>query len=113
MARKPANGSLDLTSVIAGMLQAVKDAKQRGDIESVKLAELYAKDARLSAFRPPRFALQEVELELRFVIDLIPAAGRKSSPEVRVIVDGEALKAMGSERLQTLRVRISPPDRSL
>ena len=112
MPRKPPDGSLDLTSVIAGIMQAVTDAKHWGNVETAKLADQYATTPALSAFRAPRFTLQDVEVELRFAIDVIPSQGRNASPEIRIILGAEALKAMGSERLQTLRLRISPPNGS-
>ncbi len=99
-----------LGAVLAGILHAVQEAKHWGDVESARLADVYRRDAGLSAFSVPAFAITDVEIELHFAVVGIAENAKPADgiPEMSVSVGVDALKAIDPMHLQVLKFHLSP-----
>ena len=101
---------LELNRVIGGILQGLREAKRLGDLESVRLHELYRKTPLLAQLSVPAFDISEVEVELRLAIAGPSEAPQKEGEihDLKVDISTSALKALESHQVQIIRLKISP-----
>lgn len=95
-----------LKSVLTGLLQAVREAKRLGDLESAKLIEVYKKDKYLSAFPVPAFAISETEVELHFAVEEVTQTGGLT--DIKINLAPEVLKNLDAHQVSTMKLKISP-----
>lgn len=101
-----------LKLLIDGILKALRDAKERGDAESVKLYEMYKKEPALSSFTIPAFTISDVDIELRFSVS--GTAGITNSdnkiPDLMINITPESLKGLEPHHISQMKLKISPTD---
>ncbi|NOZ82919.1 MAG: hypothetical protein GXN98_03770 [Euryarchaeota archaeon] len=105
-----------MTDVVGGLMQAIKQAKMLGDLESTRLASVYREQG-MSTFSVPAFAISEVEVELKFAVaePVEPARSSKAGvesmlPGLRVKISPETLSGLNPEMLSSMRIKFSPVD---
>jgi hypothetical protein len=101
---------VSLNVVVGSILQALREAKHSGDIESAKLLEVYKKEETLSPFTVPAFSITDVEVELRFSIVQSPEEQNKAGevPLLKVNISPESLKELDAHQISMMRIKISP-----
>ncbi|MEK6756043.1 MAG: hypothetical protein AABZ02_07820 [Bacteroidota bacterium] len=100
---------ISLAAVVNGLLQALKDAKHAGDLESARLAEVYKNEKGLSSFAVPAFAVSDVEVELKCSVLEPPSdAVAKGQPgALKVIVSSDRLKGLEPHQISLLKFKIN------
>lgn len=101
---------ISLKIVIGSLLQALREAKHLGDIESAKLLDIYKEKKSLLSFSVPAFTISDVEVELRFSI-LGPSEEQKKEGEIsdlKVNISTESLKGLEAHHVSLMKLKISP-----
>jgi hypothetical protein len=101
---------ISLKTVISGAVQALREAKRLGDMESAKLFEVYKKEKALSSFTVPAFTISDVDLELRFSI-VGPAEEKEKEgeiPELKVNISPDSLKGLEAHQVSVMKLKITP-----
>ena len=104
-----ANSSVKLSSIIEGLLRALQEAKQAGDMESSRLYELYRSKKELALFCVPAFTIEDVEVDLKFVIDTpMEESKKKVKPDdLRVKIQSEVLKGMEPHQISAMKLKFT------
>ena len=101
---------ISLRRIFDGMLQSLRNAKYLGDLESVKLLDVYSKEKALSSFTVPAFTISDVEVELRFAV--AEATAEENAAEgildLKVNISPASLKELGAHQISVMKFRISP-----
>lgn len=109
-----ADGAFALSEVVAGIAQAILEAKVRLDQDGAAIAEQYKSNAALSVLLPPAFAIGEVRVGIKFAIariDRMPPApkGTEGGPaQVHVYVTAESLAEIAPHLVSEMELRIDP-----
>jgi len=100
---------ISLKLVVGSVLQALREAKRLGDMESAKLFEVYKKEKVLSSFTVPAFTISDTDLELRFSIVEPPEEKKKEGeiPDIKVNISPESLKGLEAHHVSLLKLKIS------
>lgn len=100
---------ISLKTVVGGFLQALREAKLLGDIESAKLYDIYKKEKSLSSFTVPAFAISDVDIELRFSI-VGPSNKEEEGtiPDIKVNISPDSLKGLEANHISVMKLKISP-----
>lgn len=100
---------ISLKAVVGGFLQALREAKRLGDIESAKLLDIYKKERALSSFTVPAFTISDVDIELRFSI-VGPTGEHEEGeiPNLKINISPESLKGLEAHQLNVMKLKISP-----
>ncbi|MCK4830805.1 hypothetical protein KA005_84620 [bacterium] len=101
---------ISLKTVIAGLFQALRESKYLGDLESVKLLDIYKKEKGLLSFSVPSFTISDVDVELRFSI-VGPSEEQKKEGKIsdlRVNISTESLKGLEAHHVSLMKLKISP-----
>lgn len=101
---------ISLRALADGLMQAAREAKHRGDLESITLSEAYRKDKRLSSLSAPAFAIADLEVELHFAIlavDELPTQGG-TIEDVRIAVSPDALRSLQPHQISVMKIKIEP-----
>jgi len=105
--------SFVMADIVGGLLQSVKQAKLLGDLETARIAQMY-REKGISNLSVPAFTIDEVEIELKFVVAGPVGSSRKSAesglPQLKVHIDPEALESVTPEKLSSMRIRFKPVD---
>jgi hypothetical protein len=102
--------SVSLRAVVGGFIQALREAKHLGDIESAKLLEAYKQEKTLLPFSVPAFTISDVEVELRFAI-IGPAEEQKKEGEmadVKINISPAFLKGLEAHHISLMKIKIAP-----
>ncbi|MDJ0736060.1 MAG: hypothetical protein QNJ47_18690 [Nostocaceae cyanobacterium] len=101
---------ISLKTVVSGLLQALREAKHLGDVESAKLLDLYKKEKTLASFAVPAFTIADVDVELRFaIIGTSPEQPTKGEiPDIKVNISPELLKTLEAHQMNVMKLKISP-----
>gem|GEM_PF-6367715 len=101
--------SVSLKTVVGGFLQALREAKHLGDIESAKLLDIYKTEKALSSFTVPAFTISDVDIELRFSI-VGPTEEHKEGevPDIKINISPEFLKGLEAHHISVMKLKISP-----
>jgi hypothetical protein len=100
---------ISLKIVVGSILQALREAKHIGDIESAKLHEAYKKEKKLSSFTIPAFTISDVEVELRFSI-VGPSEEEKTEEEIqdlKVNISPDSIKKLEAHHISEMKIKIS------
>lgn len=72
--------SVELGSLLGAVLAEVTRARLAADLETVRMADIYAGDALLKQLPIPRFRLPNVEVEVPVVLDEVEGEGATPAP---------------------------------
>ncbi len=101
---------ISLSAVVGGIVQALREAKHLGDIESAKLFETYKKEKALYPFSVPAFTISDTDIELRFSI-MQPSEEEKRKGQIqdlKVNVSSESLKKLEAHQVSAMKLKIAP-----
>ena len=102
--------SVSLKTVVEGLIQALREAKHLGDIESAKLLDAYKQEKSLLSFSVPAFTISDVEVELRFAI-IGPAVEQKKEgkiTDIKVNISPAILKGLEACHISLMKIKITP-----
>ncbi len=99
---------VSLKAVVTGLMQALREAKLLGDMESARLIKTYRKS--MPSFSVPAFAISEVEVELRFAVaESRELRMRGAQPgDIKIKISPETLKGLEPHQISQLRIKFSP-----
>ncbi len=100
---------MSLKAVVTGLMQALREAKLLGDMESARLIKTYRKS--MPSFSVPAFAISEVEVELRFAVaesQELRRRGGAQPGDIKIKISPETLKGLEPHQISQLRIKFSP-----
>lgn len=102
--------AVDLGIVIASVLRSIALAKRAVDEETINLAKAYQKHEMLKHLTIPSFAVEEVDLSLRFIIEGIEPDKERDhqSYKINVILNSKVLAQYPDSLVSEARIRIVP-----
>ena len=100
--------TVDLAELLGALTAAVARANHLGDLESVRLAELYAGEADLGTLMAPHFDIGSMQVTLRFAVRGLsdPEPDRPGAPGLQAWVSPEALGTLGAHQVSELVITL-------
>jgi hypothetical protein len=102
---------VSLKTVVGGILQALRQAKFLGDLESARLVDTYKSQKALSSFSIPAFTISDVEVELRFAVAGPPEVKKTREGEIsdiKIRISPDSLKDLEPHHISYMKIRFSP-----